>query len=80
MKSPCPEELTLNPAALANCIQPCIGLVQGAPYGRILGQDNTDVGALLVTGMRYPDGQSLAGIRDVGCEFRPTSGTCRASA
>ena len=80
MKSPCPKELTLHPAALTNCIQPCIGLVQGAPYSGVLGQDDTDVGALLVTGMRYPDGQPLAGVGDVGREFRPTSGVCRASA
>ena len=50
MKSPCPEELTLHPAALANCIQPCIGLVQGTAYGGILGQDDTDIGTLFVTG------------------------------
>ena len=80
MKSPCSKELTLYPAALANCIQPCIGLVQGAPYGGILGQDDTDVSALLVSGMRHPDGQLLAGIGDVGRNFGPTSGVCRASA
>ena len=62
MKSPCPEELTLYPAALANRIQPCIGLVQGTPHSGVLGQDDTDVGALLVTGMRHPDGQPLAGV------------------
>ena len=76
----CPEELTLHPAALTNCIQPCVGLIQGAPYSGVLGQDNTDVGALLVTGMRHPDGQPLAGVGDAGREFRPTSGVCRASA
>jgi hypothetical protein len=80
MKSPCSKELTLYPAALANCTQPCIGLIQGAAHSRVPGQDDTDVGALFVTGMRHPDGQPLAGVGDVGREFRPTSGVCRASA
>jgi hypothetical protein len=71
---------TLHPAALANRILPCIGLVQGTAYSGVLGQDYTDVGALLVTGMCHPDGQLLAGVGDVGREFRPTSGVCRASA
>jgi hypothetical protein len=74
MKSPCSKELTLHPAALTNCIQPCIGLVQGTAYSGVLGQDDTDVGALLVTRMCHPDGQLLAGVRDAGREFRPTSG------
>ena len=53
MKSPCSKEFTLHPAALSNCIQPCIGLAKYAPCGGVLGQDDTDVGALLVRGMRH---------------------------
>ena len=75
-----PRRVALHPAALANCIQPCIGLIQGAPYSGILGQDDADIGSLFVTRKRHPDGQPLAGVRDVGGELGPTSGTCRASA
>jgi hypothetical protein len=49
-----PEEVTLHPAALTNCIQPCIGLVQGTPNSGVLG--DTDIGALFATRMRHPDG------------------------